>query len=933
MATPWSRRTFLATGGAAVALGAASGAAAPVAARDARDGDRAAPLAPAGLTVGDRARPLNVEGTPQFGWLPRDTRPGEIQTAYQVRVFATGTHGGRPTPTQPVWDSGRVDSGRQSYVPYAGAELARGATYGWTVRTWDRAGQASPWAPPASFDTGIADGDWQAEWIRRTTEEPDDYTLARKEFAVGASPVVRARLYVASQHQYEARVNGEPVDRGQAFNHPDQGYYQATDVTPALRAGAPAAVGVLVHWYGRGQGRPAAAPGLLVRLVVDHADGSRQVVVTDASWQVARAPWLTAPRRNGDGGDYVEHVDGGLARQLHGWDEPGFEADSAWAAPQVVGAHPAGPFTGLRGQEPRLAFEDVRPASVTTLDSGAVVVDFGKVIPARPVIRFRAGTAGRDVSMHAGYVHASDGSVSDSADDNQDTDLSYGYVQHDGPQTFEAFTYEAFRYLQIDNPGEPLDARSVSALVQHTDVDPGRAATLHSSDETLDAVFTLLRRSAVYSAQEQFLDTPTREKGQFLADSVDISRALMGGYGERVLTRKAIREFAESQRRHWPDGRLNAVYPNGDGKRDIPDFTEMYPGWVWEYYLRSGDHTTLRDAYPVMSAVADYVRRYVDPDTGLVTNLAGGSGAYLGGIIDWPVRYGYDTETAARTTVSILAVDVLRRTADTAAELGRPQAEARALRADADRLRDAVNARLRRPDGIYVDGLTAEGTQSTHASQIAGAYAIAFGVAPESDWPALADHLVALGLQMGPMTANWLLTALHRAGRDGEVLHRLTDAGTRGWANLLARGGTFTWESWEAPERGDSLSHGWGSTALVDVQQALLGVTVTAPGAAAVRIHPPRDTALTHAAGTVPTQRGPVGVRWRTADGGTTLSVDVPVNVTAEVRVPVTGDRPPRASGAGPDGERSPRFEGVRDGYARYVAGSGRSTFGPGNAA
>lgn len=101
---------------APTASGSASGAAAPVAARGVRGGGRG-PLAPAGLTVGGRARPLNVEGAPQFGWLPRDTGPGEIQTAYRVRVFAAGGHGGGP---RPVRDSGRVGSGRRSYVPYAG---------------------------------------------------------------------------------------------------------------------------------------------------------------------------------------------------------------------------------------------------------------------------------------------------------------------------------------------------------------------------------------------------------------------------------------------------------------------------------------------------------------------------------------------------------------------------------------------------------------------------------------------------------------------------------------------------------------------------------------------------------------------------------------------------------------------------------------------
>jgi hypothetical protein len=184
--------------------------------------------------------------------------------------------------------------------------------------------------------------------------------------------------------------------------------------------------------------------------------------------------------------------------------------------------------------------------------------------------------------MTAGYLLNPDGTVSNSSHDNQGTDLTYRYTERAGDQTFRAFTYEGFRYLQIGAP-----ASDVAAVVQHTDV-PDQAR-LRTSDAGVDAAYDLMMRSALYDSQEQFLDTPTREKGQFLGDTVDVSLATMAGYGERRLTRKAIREFVASQARYWPDGRLNAVYPNGDGARDIPDYTEMFPGWVWSYYLQSGD--------------------------------------------------------------------------------------------------------------------------------------------------------------------------------------------------------------------------------------------------------------------------------------------------------------------------------------------------------
>jgi len=94
---------------------------------------------------------------------------------------------------------------------------------------------------------------------------------------------------------------------------------------------------VVSHWYGPGQGRPEASPGLLVRLAVEHADGGRTVVATDGSWRVARGAVLPAPYRNGDGRDYVERIDG--RAEPPGWDRPGFD-DAGWLAPDVLGNAP-----------------------------------------------------------------------------------------------------------------------------------------------------------------------------------------------------------------------------------------------------------------------------------------------------------------------------------------------------------------------------------------------------------------------------------------------------------------------------------------------------------------------------------------------------------------------------------------------------------------
>ncbi len=168
----------------------------------------------------------------------------------------------------------------------------------------------------------------------------------------------------------------------------------------------------------------------------------------------------------------------------------------------------------------------------------------------------------------------------------------------------------------------------------------------------------------------------------------------------------------------------------------------------------------------------------------------------------------------------------------------------------------------------------------------------------------------------------------------------MTDARADGPARTLAEGGTFMWEQWSpacatsspcadpAQSNSESQSHGWGSWGIVDMLETLLGVQVTAPGAATVAIAPPvfSDRSSPRAIeGSVWTQRGTVAVSWRKVDGGYLLDADVPANVRAEVRIPGAHDAARvRASGAG-----APRLVRIDEGDAVFSVGSGRSHFEP----
>jgi alpha-L-rhamnosidase len=158
-----------------------------------------------------------------------------------------------------------------------------------------------------------------------------------------------------------------------------------------------------------------------------------------------------------------------------------------------------------------------------------------------------------------------------------------------------------------------------------------------------------------------------------------------------------------------------------------------------------------------------------------------------------------------------------------------------------------------------------------------------------------------------------VLDALRITGRDSDILHILTDASEPGWANILAQGGTFTWEMWHPQDKdvltpplaslygnGDSRSHGFGSNVLVAIQQTMLGVIPTAPGYASFDVTVPLH-ALSYAAGRVPTPHGAIEVAWSRPAVATRpfkVNVTVPANTKARVSIPATAVGDVHESGA-----------------------------------
>jgi alpha-L-rhamnosidase len=873
------------------------------------------------LTVNGSVAPLGVDPDDcSFAWTLQALGRNVTQSAYQVTVRRTD-----PGHAGTVWDSGPVDSAQQAFVPYAGPALAADAAYAWTVRAKATADQWGPTSRPAPFVTGLRDTDWQsASWLQPAgaSTGADRVTYLRKEItAPGGGTIQRATAYVSAAHTYRLFVNGVAVDAWPSFSYPDEQYVRAVDLTRALRPGHANALGVLHRWYGPGQGRPASAPGLLFLVSLRYQDGRHVLSGTDGTWREHPAEWLPAPQRNSDVGDFVEWIDGRAYPE--GWSSPGFD-DSDWSPATVIGPAGSAPFTYTYTQRTDIAETPVLPVRLHSLPNGAVVADFGAVYAARPRVEFASGTPGQTVDLRVGFLLDPDGQVS-TLHGTQGTNLSFTYIMRAGEQTFEAFTYLGFRYLQIDGGGQGLSRGQVAALARHTAMPAVPMATFSTGNRMLDAVWRLNARSCLYCSQEQFVDTPTREKGQFTWDASNESEAIMRCYGDQNLSWQGLRDVTRGQARYWPDGRTNAVYPNGDGARSFATFSARYVEWLWRYYTGTGDRATAVGLYPSVTKVALWLWSARQNANGLLYGL--------GDTSNGDPAYGYDFAVAADTASNVLAVNAFNRVAQLGTVAGDAAGTALGTglwQSRATQLTAAINATLRRSDGVYVDGVDASGAQSGHASQEANALALAYGVVPAAEVAHVASYVAGLGISVEPNHGLELLRGLAAAGRPDTVVRTLTDASIPGWAHVVAAGGTFTWEVWRPSDLiGDSMSHGWGSSALVAMQETLLGVTRLEPGpdgTVRLAVAPP-TSGLPRASGSLPTPAGTVTVSWQRRGAGMALALVVPTNAAALVQLPSSDPAAVRE-----DGLPAARSTGVTvistdNGMAVLSVGSGSYRF------
>lgn len=120
--------------------------------------------------------------SPVFSWKLPVAEDVKAQTAYQIVVSQPAEAG---ADSNPIWDSGKVDSNQSVWVAYQGPALQSRQQVSWRVKFWDDQGRESDWSDAAHIEMGLLGHDsWSANWIEmdRGKRQTDEVKIVKAEF-------------------------------------------------------------------------------------------------------------------------------------------------------------------------------------------------------------------------------------------------------------------------------------------------------------------------------------------------------------------------------------------------------------------------------------------------------------------------------------------------------------------------------------------------------------------------------------------------------------------------------------------------------------------------------------------------------------------------------------------------------------------------------
>ncbi|ACT03635.1 family 78 glycoside hydrolase catalytic domain [Paenibacillus sp. JDR-2] len=671
----------------------------------------------------------------------------------------------------------------------------------------------------------------------------------RKSFILNHQPR-QALLNISADDYYKLYVNGIFVGQGPAQSYHFHYKYNEWDVSEYLDSGHNT---IAIHVYYQGLLNRAYNSGdLRMGVIAELYDGRNLLLSTDNTWRFHRAGQFVSSDMTGYDTQFLENIDQRF--QIAGWQTPEFP-DQKW---EYAAEKRYADYLLFPQATPSVSVYRKAPSFVHQLAEGHYLIDFGHELTGQFELK-ALGEAGQAIELRYGEELEPDGQSV-----KFDMRCNCRYIEtwtlSGREDTLEQFEYKAFRYIEVIGPPDALYPDSFAAIVRHYPLDD-TACQFKSEDPLLQQIWEICKLGVQLCAQENFVDCPSREKGQYLGDNTVMGHTHMYISGDLRLFKKAIHDFALSAQA-CPG--LLAVAP-GHYMQEIADFSLQWPMQLLNYYRHSADMEFLAKMHPVAEGIVTYFKRYSRED-GLLENVKD-----KWNLVDWPdnLRDGYDFPLTrpvgdgchnvinALYYGSIQAVQEIRDILKIA------------YKDELPRLKQTFMASFYRADKM----LFADAAESSHTSLHANIFPLLFDIAPADAIDSIVDLIMQKRMSCGVYMSYFLLKALARHGRNRLVYDLITGEDERSWANMVREGATSCFEAWGKEQKWNtSLCHGWASAPIPVLIEDIIGISPLEPGWTAIKFTP-----------SIPEGMKDFQLRFRTAVGEVTvdyadgkLAIDVP---------------------------------------------------------
>lgn len=821
---------------------------------------------------------------PRFYW---NCEGGITQSAYRIVAKRDGVM---------IWDSGKVRSSRMTHIAYEGEPLHSRNRVEWSVRLWDENGQpgenAESW-----FELGLLESsDWMAQWIagdyrpRKNIRYPVD--CFQKRFSLSGQ-VKRARLYASARGLYDITVNGRRIEdfilAPGMTDYRKRIQYQTYDVTNLAAGENTLELRLADGWY-RGS---CAAYGVtnvygkqtsvLAQLEILFTDDRTQTICTDDTWKWSSdGPVRFADLKDGEVYDAVR-VPGysGTAKVLQDTVSLTASDNVPVREKERFGAKLSGKHVLDFGQNIAGYLEFTvrgKPGQEIRLICGEVLDESGKV-DLSGIQETRPERGWSQISLIRKLLT---GKVSGESESTPRQEIVF--TCSGGEDYYKtSFAVFGFRYVQIEGDIE-VDPAAFTAIAVYSDME--QTGDFTCSDDLVNRLLKNTRWSMKGNFLDLPTDCPTRERLGWTGDAqifFDTGAYLMN---TAPFFRKWLRDMEDAQ---YKDGTIPAVLPY-QGVEMMYKASGISAGWAdavylvpFRYYRRFGDQSLLEYSYPMMRKYVDYLMSHL----GLTDRQEAKNNPYNAYTYEKGVHLGEwlePEEFQERVTAGSPpkhpeeATAYLHLTMKTMAEiagiLGKIE-DRKVFEKYAAGSREAY-------EGLFVKNGTLDTNRQSKIVR-----PLALGLLDEKNKAdarnqlvrAVADYNYRVGT--GFLSTPFVLPVLTEAGESETAYKMLENTEKPGWLAEVLDGATTIWESWEGTKSRNHYSPGsvcqWLFEYVAGIRQEGENHFVVAPV--------PGGT-LTWAQASYRNLYGEISSRWEKTAQGVSFTVTVPVNTTAEIRLP-----------------------------------------------